>query len=196
MKLMTLSLAGLLAAGTMQTLRADDHAGAGLGAIIGGVAGGIIGHQSDETAAGVALGAVAGAVVGHVVDSSRDRTVIEYRSGPGGRWDDRRPRPVIIQREPPRPVVIRAPRPATPPVVIVVKSEPTPVVIGADDCTTDVHGYSSADYLALLKPAELGVLRQRAYGDGRVDLADYLTDLEKGNLRARAARQIVIGEAS
>lgn len=206
MKLMTLGLAGLLATGTLQTLRADDHRGAGLGAILGGVAGGIIGHQSDETGAGVAIGAVTGAVVGHVIDSSRNRTTVEYRSSPPARWDDCSPRrPVVVYRDPPCPparrVVVYSPRPATPPpVVVVVKSEPAtppPAVIVTSTTSAyqkDDYGYVSADYLALMKPAELVLLRQRAYGTDAGDLAIFLTEREKGNLRARAASQVVIGE--
>lgn len=52
--------------------------------------------------------------------------------------------------------------------------------------TRDAYGYSDSDYLALLTPTEVDTLRSRAQGRSG-DLADFLTDQERSNLRARAA---------
>lgn len=50
----------------------------------------------------------------------------------------------------------------------------------------DSYGYTDNDYLALLTPSEVDTLRARAQGRSG-DLADYLTDQERANLRARNA---------
>lgn len=190
MKLLTLGLAGLLATGTLQNVRAGE--GLGFGALLGGVAGGIIGHQSDEALAGAAIGVAAGAFAGHLYDHGRDRreTVVvrEYPSSNYGH--SRRERVVIVRNPPPPPprvVVVEScpPRPRT----VVVTRGPE---IGAE-CHTDAFGYTPADYLALLKPSELSLLHQRARVACDTDLTAYLTEREKTNLRARAARQVEIG---
>jgi hypothetical protein len=50
--------------------------------------------------------------------------------------------------------------------------------------TRDSYGYSEADYLGLITPAEVDTLRARAQGRSG-NLADFLTDQERANLRAR-----------
>jgi uncharacterized protein YcfJ len=52
--------------------------------------------------------------------------------------------------------------------------------------TRDSYGYTDNDYLAMLTPSEVDTLRARAQGRSG-DLADYLTDQERANLRARNA---------
>lgn len=48
----------------------------------------------------------------------------------------------------------------------------------------DAHGYTDADYLALLTTAEYDTLRSRAAGRSE-NLATFLTEQEKANLRYR-----------
>lgn len=191
MKPITLGLAGLLALGPLQSVRAGE--GLGFGALLGGIAGGVIGHQSKEALAGAAVGVAAGAFAGHLYDHNRERreTVVVQRYPETGYHYSRRERVVVVQAPPPPPrrvvVVETCPPPAVTTVVVTQARE-----IGAE-CHTDVHGYAPADYLALLKPSELALLRQRARGVYDTDLTAYLTEREKTNLRARAARQVEIG---
>ena len=60
-------------------------------------------------------------------------------------------------------------------------------VTGADYGTSrDSYGYTGNDYITLLTASEMNILRSRAQGASTVVLADYLTEQEKANLRARA----------
>ncbi len=191
MKTITLGLAGLLALGTLQSVQARE--GLGFGAVLGGIAGGVIGHQSNEALAGAAVGVAAGALAGHLYDHGRERreTVVVQRYPETGYRNYRRERVVVVQAPPPPPrrvVVVESCPP--PPVTTVVVTQTAEI---GGDCHTDVHGYAPADYLALLKPSELSLLRQRARGAYDTDLTAYLTEREKTNLRARAARQVEIG---
>lgn len=63
-------------------------------------------------------------------------------------------------------------------------------VYGADYGTSkDQYGYTGGDYISLLTASEMNILRNRAQGASTVVLADYLTEQEKANLRARAQSQ-------
>lgn len=198
MKTLSLALTGLLALGGMQAARAD----AGGGALAGALIGGIIGHQSHETGAGIAIGALAGAAIGDAADHNhyhRSHTVVTYRGGYYGRGYDSWGCGVGYSYHPyyrPEPRVVYVPAPA-PREVVVVQSAPTvanaSTVIGGEQ-GADESGYTSAQYLALLTPQEMDILRQRSYGKPNMDLTDFLTAQEKGNLRARAANQVVIGQ--
>jgi hypothetical protein len=173
-----LSLAGALALGAAAPARAD----VARGAILGGVAGAIIGHQSREAGAGAAIGVVAGGLLGHVVEERRShRTVVTHVPEPCTTR-----RVVVVGR--PRRVVYHYPAPR--PQVVVVQRPAREI---GEDCALDAHGYSSADYLALLRPSELQILNDRSYGSPCDDLTDHLSAREKANLRARAARQVEIG---
>lgn len=52
----------------------------------------------------------------------------------------------------------------------------------------DSYGFADSDYLALLTSAEYETLRSRAQGSGG-NLAAYLTDQERANLRYRAEQR-------
>jgi hypothetical protein len=63
----------------------------------------------------------------------------------------------------------------------------------SSDAGRDAYGYTSAEYLSLVTPEEREILRERARGSQTVDLAVFLTDQEKANLRNRAASRAEIG---
>lgn len=189
MKLLTLALVGISLAAVAPTTRAD----AGRGLLAGALVGGIIGHQSHETGAGIALGAVAGGLIGGALDRPsyhRERVVVRYDDygyngyrhcddgyyrGGWGHRDHYSTRVVYVEP---------APR------VVYVEAPPAPVVVVNAD---DAYGFTSNQYLALLKPEEMEILRQRSYGKPEMELAAFLTEKERANLRARSASQIEIG---
>lgn len=63
----------------------------------------------------------------------------------------------------------------------------------ANRTTRDSYGFTSQDYLSLVTSDEMAILRRRAEGSSTSDLALYLTDQERANLRARSNRQQEIG---
>ena len=60
--------------------------------------------------------------------------------------------------------------------------------------TRDTYGFSSSDYLAIMTPAEMDILRSRTTSRDTETLAEYLTSEEKANLRRRAAQTGRIAE--
>jgi hypothetical protein len=60
----------------------------------------------------------------------------------------------------------------------------------------DDEGFTHRDYLELLTPEEIDVLRARARWETRQHLAEHLTDRERANLRRRALERTEIGATS
>ncbi|HEX2100648.1 MAG TPA: YMGG-like glycine zipper-containing protein [Candidatus Synoicihabitans sp.] len=58
----------------------------------------------------------------------------------------------------------------------------------------DTYGYSSNDYIAMMTPAEMDILRARTSSRDADTMASYLTSEEKSNLRRRAAETGRIAE--
>lgn len=52
----------------------------------------------------------------------------------------------------------------------------------------DTYGFTSTDYLSVMTPAEMDILRSRTTSRDTEALANYLTSEEKANLRRRAAQ--------
>ena len=65
---------------------------------------------------------------------------------------------------------------------------------GAADIGRDTYGFTSTDYLSVMTPAELDILRSRTTSRDTETLANYLTAEEKSNLRRRAAQMGHIAE--
>jgi uncharacterized protein YcfJ len=62
-----------------------------------------------------------------------------------------------------------------------------------DRYSRDHYGFTSQDYLSMLTSEERDILRRRAQGSSTSDLAVFLSDQERANLRARSSRQQEIG---
>ncbi|HYC71720.1 MAG TPA: glycine zipper domain-containing protein [Opitutaceae bacterium] len=61
------------------------------------------------------------------------------------------------------------------------------------DTPRDRYGFTSGDYLTLMTDQEMRILQSRAPNTSGVDLANYLTDEERANLRRRAGNRAPIG---
>lgn len=61
------------------------------------------------------------------------------------------------------------------------------------DTPRDRYGFTSGDYLSLMTEEEMRILRNRAPSMGGTDLASYLTDQERENLRRRAGNRAPLG---
>jgi uncharacterized membrane protein YebE (DUF533 family) len=119
-------------------------------------------YNTDNTRRSAATGAVAGAVIGGLIGHQSGETAAGAAIGAaaggiaGGAYGHRQDQ---VQGR----------------------------VTGADYGTSrDSYGYTGNDYISLLTANEMNILRSRAQGASTVVLADYLTEQEKANLRARA----------
>lgn len=61
------------------------------------------------------------------------------------------------------------------------------------DTPRDRYGFSNGDYLALMTNEEMNILQSRAPSYSGTDLANYLTDEERANLRRRAGNRAPLG---
>jgi uncharacterized protein YcfJ len=61
------------------------------------------------------------------------------------------------------------------------------------DTPRDRYGFTNGDYLSLMTQEEMRILQNRAPSYGGTDLANYLTEEERSNLRRRAGNRAPLG---
>lgn len=61
------------------------------------------------------------------------------------------------------------------------------------DTPRDRYGFTNGDYLSLMTQQEMNILQSRAPNSGGTDLAHYLTEEERSNLRRRAGNNPPLG---
>lgn len=61
------------------------------------------------------------------------------------------------------------------------------------DTPRDRYGFTNGDYLSMMTNEEMNILQSRAPNSGGTDLAHYLTEEERSNLRRRAGNRAPLG---
>jgi uncharacterized membrane protein len=59
---------------------------------------------------------------------------------------------------------------------------------------SDTYGFAASDYIALMTPEEMDILRARTTSRDAQTMANHLTEEERANLRRRAAQQGTLAE--
>lgn len=119
-------------------------------------------NQKRGAGVGAATGAVLGGVIGHQSGHAVEGAAIGAAAGgaAGGAYGTRQDRREAEQRT---------------------------GSVAFDQADADSYGYAPSDYLALMTPSEMDILRSRTSSRETDEMADHLTAEEKENLRRRAA---------